>query len=857
MDPVNLLYVAYSLYESIDKNLKTVIKNKKQFELLGRRIQVLAAPIKTLQLIQKSTKKLQVTDKAMKSLVDTLQSIKLFVSQPRFQKPDGDKASNLLHFISQMHHTSEDKESFVHFDKLLSNDIQSLNFGITVSIFDYGPAATKDDEAIFKESGLNSRPELRHIDLAKLDWDQNNISDRLGQGAFSVVWKGKYNNQPVAIKQVLNLTTLSQKDIRTITKEALLMQFSDHAHVLKVEGVCLPQGLLVMELALCSLSEYLYRPTTPESAAKVQKAKLAPIDSLLTLRDQISWKLEIILQICDALQYLHRFYILHRDLKSPNVMLFFDTAKNKVIAKIGDFGLALAVDFITRTTAGHMVSKMSTFFPNAVGTYNYMAPELFERQPGERVAYSESSDVFSLGILINEIMSGTMPWGRDARDLDIMNWVLNKSKRPEMWTVSAKPSAAERELFAIVGSSDSAHASCLHQSQHRRPSAYDVYIAAIGTNNNPSTKSPQNVPVVASDSKMSSRAEYEQVWTVEAPILDITDADQPLIRDFVTGLLVRFNDISEKNALRYAETLFRLSITTCERLEEQVRAKNKLKRNRAVEWLQTLGFHEYDIADIVEMTIPPPSAANSLEEVLKQQGVNVLESWIQTQFPKINVPRNRRQWAQNLWDNNITTVHRLMKYGDDLNLLKSIGIFLPELDAQDISSYIQAEKERPIKERRTIYQWTSNNAKKYNRDAAKAVACCAPCCSRVMEPYCVACCLCFLPLFLCPVEHNSVAYQWSDKADEVNKNSKKFCCPKDELAICCSRLVSPFYLSVCCGCWLLNRRPCKKYYDYHEWRENACLACYCITYPIHLGVGVVIGLCGCCCDHLCRKVCLD
>ena len=52
-----------------------------------------------------------------------------------------------------------------------------------------------------------------------------------------------------------------------------------------------------------------------------------------------------------------------------------------------------------------------------------MAPELFERQPGERVAYSESSDVYSLGILINEIMSGTMPWGGGAREVDIMNWV--------------------------------------------------------------------------------------------------------------------------------------------------------------------------------------------------------------------------------------------------------------------------------------------------------------------------------------------------------------------------------------------------------------------------------------------------
>ena len=556
-----------------------------------------------------------------------------------------------------------------------------------------------------------------------------------------------------------------------------------------------------MELALCSLSEYLYRHTTPEDAAKAQKVKLARIDSLLQLSDLVRWKLEIILQICDALQYLHRFNILHRDLKSPNVLLFFDTAKNKVIAKIGDFGLALAVDFITRTTTGHMVSKISTFLPNAVGTYNYMAPELFERQPGESVAYSESSDVYSLGILINEIMSGTMPWGGGAREVDIMNWVVNKSLRPDMWTVSAKPSAAERELFAIVGSSDSAHASCVHQSHQRRPSAYDVYIAAIGAN--PSARSPQNVPVAASDSKMSSRTGYEQVRrTVEDSILVITDDDQPLIHNFVGELLVRFNDISEKNAVIYAETLFRQSVTTCGRLVEQLRAKNNLKHDGAKEWLLTLGFHEFDIADIVDNMTAPPSE-NSREQVLQQQGVEFLESWIETNLPNINIPRNRRQWAQNLCDNNITTVHRLLKYGDDMNFLKSVGSSLPDMDAQDIFTYIEEEKERPMHD---------------------------DCCEFL--------CFDFLPLIFDPVKRRSVKYQWTDNARGWNKNAMRdmVFIDSETSAICCSRVMSPLACMVFrCGCCITG----------HAWIVCPCL------FP----GWIILGVCICCDDHLCLKVC--
>ena len=87
--------------------------------------------------------------------------------------------------------------------------------------------------------------------------------------------------------------------------------------------------------------------------AAAQKVKLAPVEKLLKGINMVKWKLEIILQLCDALQYLHRFHMLHRDIKYPNVMLFHDMNANKVIAKkIGDFGLALTVDIITRTTAG-------------------------------------------------------------------------------------------------------------------------------------------------------------------------------------------------------------------------------------------------------------------------------------------------------------------------------------------------------------------------------------------------------------------------------------------------------------------------------------------------------------------------
>ena len=383
--------------------------------------------------------------------------------------------------------------------------------------------------------------------------------------------------------------------------------------------------------------------------------------------------------------------------------------------------------------------------------------------------------------------------------------------------------------------------SCLHQSQQRRPSAYDVYTAATGRRN-PSARSPQRLSEVISPL-------YDQFPDSVKVFFNITDVDQPLIQHFVGELLVRFNDISEENALRYAEALFQQFITSCKRLDEQLRDKNKLARHGAADWLKSLDFHQYDIADIVAMDVPQTNKHLTREAVLELQGVDILEEWIKTNVSTVNVPRNRRQWAQYLWDKNITTVHRLMKYGDDLNFLKSMGII--ELDAKDISSYIQAESKRLLEIK---YQWiSSNNASKRNLDAAKSVACCAPCCSTVMEPYTCACCLCFLPLIFNPVEDKSVKYQWTDNARSENKEYFSWE-PVKCTAICCSRVMSPEACVSFFGVWwsFLKGDESFKCCPFCRVRVSFCISCPCL-FPFWITCGV----CLCCEDHLCRKVCDD
>ena len=612
----------------------------------------------------------------------------------------------------------------------------------------------------------------------------------------------------------MNLASLSPKDVRTITNEALLMQFSEHPNVMRVVGVCLPKGLLVMELALCSLSEYLYPITVQGEAATAQKAKLAPVNTLLK-KLEVKWKLEVIQQLCDALQYLHRFHIMHRDIKSPNVMLFHDIYANKVIAKIGDFGLALAVDLITRTAQGTMMN--TAIFQSALGTYNYMAPELFERQPGEKVAYSESSDVYSLGILINEIMSGAMPWGGGAREVDFMSWVVNKSMRPDVWIMSSSPTAAEKQLFAIVGRSDSAHPSCLHQSPSHRPTASEVCKAAYGSAPSltaPTPPSSTKKGNVSTEKKVSTTTLQEgEIEVLIDDTIPITDADRPVIEAFAGELFIRLWHISESNAKRYAESLFQRNVANCGRFEQQLQSRSKLAPNGAVSWLQSQGFHEYDIDTVISNIAILQQVSNlfggynyKYKEVQGKQGVAVLDRWTQSYVPNVSVPRIRLQWAQLLWDNNITTVDRLLKYGDELDFLKRIGI--SNMDAQDIHRSIR------------------NTHEKEEEDAKAKIARKEAYAELFAKKVCLNCCLCCIPMcitnFFYPTEKASIRNKW--------KGSSQFFQCED----CCSMIARPQIVDLClCGRVTWARRFNNDFCD-----NTICFTtCWPVLFPI--------GVCGC------------
>jgi eukaryotic-like serine/threonine-protein kinase len=118
----------------------------------------------------------------------------------------------------------------------------------------------------------------------------------------------------------------------------------------------------------------------------------------------IKERLELFMQVCDGVQHAHQKAIIHRDLKPSNVLVV--EQDNKAVPKIIDFGLAKA-------TAQRLTDK--TFFTELgvlMGTPEYMSPE--QADPREQ-NIDTRTDVYSLGVILYELLVGALPF--ETRDL--------------------------------------------------------------------------------------------------------------------------------------------------------------------------------------------------------------------------------------------------------------------------------------------------------------------------------------------------------------------------------------------------------------------------------------------------------
>ncbi|CAN1319146.1 G-type lectin S-receptor-like serine/threonine-protein kinase RKS1 [Linum perenne] len=237
---------------------------------------------------------------------------------------------------------------------------------------------TNDASNYFENSTHNNHgamyPELPFFSLSTIQAATNNFSPatKLGQGGYSLVYKGKLpNGQEVAVKRLLKI---SSQGLEQFKNEVLLIAKLQHRNLVKLHGCCIEddEQMLVYEyLPYNSLDSLLFADQNERSF--------------------LDWKkrFNIIVGIARGILYLHqdsRFRIIHRDLKPSNILL-----DGELNPKISDFGMA-------RMLEGDQVEGKTS---RIGGTYGYMSPEyaIFGR-------FSVKSDVFSFGVILLETVTG-------------------------------------------------------------------------------------------------------------------------------------------------------------------------------------------------------------------------------------------------------------------------------------------------------------------------------------------------------------------------------------------------------------------------------------------------------------------
>jgi serine/threonine-protein kinase len=230
------------------------------------------------------------------------------------------------------------------------------------------------------------------------------IERELGSGAMGSVYLAHFKDKPdrrVALKFVGVGAAVTQKALDRFEREADILKQLRHPNIVRLIG----HGRHQKKIPYYAM-EYVEGQTLSE---------------LLDRRKRLPWEEVVALgkQLCAALHHAHQQGIIHRDVKPSNLMVLRDGT-----LKLTDFGIAKDLDVTALTEANC-----------TVGTASYMSPEQCK---GER-NLTHRSDLYSLGIVMYELLTGVKPFEADnAMDM-FLKHVQGKFERPSRLEMDIPP----------------------------------------------------------------------------------------------------------------------------------------------------------------------------------------------------------------------------------------------------------------------------------------------------------------------------------------------------------------------------------------------------------------------------------
>src|SRR5256714_12896635 len=226
------------------------------------------------------------------------------------------------------------------------------------------------------------------------------ITHKLGAGGQGTVYKAidQKLGRTVVIKVLPAELTVKESNLKRFEREARLASALDHPNICTIFDMDEANGLHFIAM------QYV----EGKNVRQLCNGRPLELDSAL----------RIAIQVSDALAAAHARGIIHRDIKSGNVMVT-DAGQVKVL----DFGLAKLLDEDEAQASGiHRTELTEVGVP--YGTATYAAPE---QARGDRV--DSRADIFSTGVLLYEMLTGTWPF-RGKTTIDVRHAVLHDAPRP-------------------------------------------------------------------------------------------------------------------------------------------------------------------------------------------------------------------------------------------------------------------------------------------------------------------------------------------------------------------------------------------------------------------------------------------
>ncbi len=219
------------------------------------------------------------------------------------------------------------------------------------------------------------------------------ILEEIAQGGMGIIYRvqKKSTGQIMALKVLREAFRNSEEAKQRFSREAKTLSKLKHPNIVSVLDVGIEKEIPYFTMDFIEgqpLSDY------------TEKKKLS-----------LSQIVDIVIQICDGLQYAHKEGIIHRDIKPSNILL-----EKGVTPRITDFGLAKCMESVT------MVTRSGTM----LGTPYYMAPEQARGQLG---LVGPRSDLYSLGVVFYELLTNHNPF-RGENTVEIYHNILTLDPSP-------------------------------------------------------------------------------------------------------------------------------------------------------------------------------------------------------------------------------------------------------------------------------------------------------------------------------------------------------------------------------------------------------------------------------------------